>query len=391
MPASHPDNSSSVSIVFAGGGTGGHLYPALAVAEALRRFEPNVHIQFLGTGRPVDRKVVDPTGYELCAQPLVPIRRAPWHWPRIARGYRRSRLLCRSLFEARMPSCVVGTGGLSSVPPILEAARVGIPVVLLNPDAVPGRANRLLSNYSSNVFVQWEETIDRLRSSVAVTVSGCPVRSAFFQSSKQEGHSRFGLDPARKTLLITGASQGARTVNRAMMANYGFLRGFRDWQLLHLTGDADFDEVSRAHAVSKVPGCVIAYTDHMADALAVADLLVARSGASTLAEICAVGRASILMPYPFHRDRHQIANAQCLARRGAATILLDEINLEKNAPALRRALEPLLSDDNARCAMAAAARDMGVGHAADIVADHLLSLAERTERRMAGETLEPFC
>jgi UDP-N-acetylglucosamine--N-acetylmuramyl-(pentapeptide) pyrophosphoryl-undecaprenol N-acetylglucosamine transferase len=221
-----------------------------------------------------------------------------------------------------------------------------------------------------------------------VEVTGCPVRSEFARADRAAGLAAFGLDPDRRTLLVTGASQGSRSVNRAVAANLDFLASRRDWQVLHLTGEADHDEVRAAYAGRPVPGRVIAYTERMADALSAADLVVSRAGASTLAEITTVGRASILMPYPHHRDDHQFANARCLTRVGAAEVIVDEVDEEENGPALRGVMAPLMDDHAARERMAAAANVLGRVDAADRIADRVLELASARSAIRSTESVK---
>jgi UDP-N-acetylglucosamine--N-acetylmuramyl-(pentapeptide) pyrophosphoryl-undecaprenol N-acetylglucosamine transferase len=256
-----------------------------------------------------------------------------------------------------------------------EAARAGIPTALLNPDALPGRANRFLARSVDLIFAQWAETAEHLPRSAEVVVAGCPVRPEFNSAVRAKGIERFGLDPDRKTLLVTGASQGARTINEAVLANVELLDSHTDWQVLHLTGERDYEEVRDVYGRRSLRAAVLVFTEHMAEALAAADLVIARAGASFLAEITAMGRAAILMPYPFHRDKHQFANARCLVRASAARIVHDHADAAINGPALREVLSQLLSDDAAREAMAAAARRMGRGNAAGEIADRILALS----------------
>ncbi len=363
--------------MFAGGGTGGHLYPALAIASALRKHLPRARVVFFSTQRTIDQRILDGVDCDLIPQTLPELRRAPWRWPRMLLGYRQARLRCRLRFEADPPAIVMGTGGISSVPAVQEAVRAGIPTVLLNPDALPGRANHYLARSADVIFAQWEDTIGHLPRSARVVVSGCPVRAAFNRTTREAGQKRFGLDPDRKTLLVTGASQGARTVNEAVLAGAAFLESRHDWQVLHLTGETEYEEVRKVYDGRSIRVCVCPYTDYMADALAAADLVVARAGASTLAEITTMGRASILMPYPYHRDMHQLANARCLVRASAARIVHDKVDPAVNGPALQQVLEQLLGDDELRNTMAAAARRLGRGQAASEIADQIVGLAQK--------------
>ncbi len=361
-------------VAFAGGGTGGHLYPAIAVAHALRRRVPNLHILFLATDRPIDRQILGQVDCEFAAQALPRLSRLPWHWPSMILALRGAIREVRARFEADPPLAVIGTGGSASVPAVRTARQMNIPTALLNPDALPGRANRYLARLADFVFVQWEETREHLRFHTEVRALGCPIREGFHSSDAEEGRRRFQLHAARKTILITGASQGARTINQAAVGNLDFLATLEDWQILHLTGERDFDSVQAAYRKAGLEAKVLRFTDHMAFCVAAADLVISRAGASTLAELTALGRASILMPYPFHRDQHQVANAQCLVRRGAARLVVDRKDAAANAAALREALEELTAQDEVREAMAAAARKMGATDAASRIADTILSM-----------------
>ena len=366
--------SSPPTIVFAGGGTGGHLFPAIAVAEALQSRMPQVKCVFFGTNRAIDANVVGQTDHELVRQHLPPLRSAPWRWPEMAYGYWRETRRCRARFAIDAPIAVVGSGSISSVIAVREAHRVGIPIALLNPDVLPGRANRHLAPMAKTVFAQWTETLDHFPHHSDVRAVGCPVRPDFKHATRDHGLARFGLDSNRYTLLITGASQGARTLNEAVLANLAFLESFDDWQVLHLSGETDFKRVSEAYARRNVRRCVLPFTRDMAEALAVADLVVSRAGASTLAELTVVGRPSVLLPYPFHKDMHQLANAKCLERAGSARIVEDRIDSAKTAPVLKRTLEPLMASEELRRSMADAARRSAPSSPADAIADGIMQL-----------------
>jgi UDP-N-acetylglucosamine--N-acetylmuramyl-(pentapeptide) pyrophosphoryl-undecaprenol N-acetylglucosamine transferase len=373
MIAAYPE--SRLTIVFAGGGTGGHLYPALSVAEELTKFRPGARVVFFCTARPVDASILSRTPWEFVPQQLAPLSAKPWRWLRMASTFRRARTEVRARFAELAPSVVLGSGGLACVPPVLEALRSGIPAALFNPDAIPGKANRFLAGRVNAVFAQWEATCEHMPKA-HVQVTGCPVRREFVSTDRKAACQAFGLHPSRRTLLITGASQGARTINEAAIANAAFLRRQADWQILHLTGEADFDRVRETYDDRRMQEVtVLPYTHDMAGAFAAADLIVSRAGASTLAEITAVGRASILMPYPYHRDQHQMANARCLAEGGGAKIVKDQMNVAGNAAMLRTALEQLMLNHETRQRMAAAAGKIGRGEAAEVLATRLLNLA----------------
>ena len=363
-------------VVLAGGGTGGHLFPLLAVAGALRNAVGDVRFVLFGTGRAIDRSVVAGSGLELVAQSVRPLHiTKPWTFPGFLAAWIRACRTCRVRLEADRPAIVLGSGGFASGPPVFEARRAGIPTALINPDAIPGRANRFLASRVDVVFAQWEESASCFPGHPGFKVTGCPIRAEFQRATRETGIARFGLDNRRRTLLITGASQGARTINDAVVAILDDLAAVGAWQVLHITGSADLDGVRRAYAARNVPGTVLAFTEHMPDALAAADLVLSRAGASSLAEITAVGRPAILMPYPHHRDRHQDANAAVLVGRGAAIIVTDTRNCQETAASLRRELLHLLRDRPALTRMAEAARSLGRPDAAGAIAAELVGLS----------------
>lgn len=359
-------------LVFAGGGTGGHLYPGLAVASAVQAMAPEIEIDFFTTQRALDRKLLEPTAHGQVPQPVQPVTRHPLRLPGFLLNWSRSVQQATRRFRQRRPLAVLGLGGYAAGPPVVAASKLGIWTVILNPDAIPGRANRWLARRADVVALQWDVSRQHFPPGVHCQTAGCPIRPEFADADGGAGRKRFGLDAARPLLVATGASQGARTVNEAMMRVWPtFQRQHPEWQLLHLTGPADADRVRQAYANAGVSATVVDFTHEMWLALAAADAVVARAGASTLSELTALGKPAILLPYPYHRDRHQHANADVLADAGAAIVLEDERDAERNAEPLRAALEAI-SDPQRRTAMAQAAVAMGRPRAAQAVAAWLL-------------------
>lgn len=374
--------------VFAGGGTGGHLFPALAVVESLRSRGARIDVSFFCTDRAIDGEIL--RSAQVAGVPLGvrPLSGYPWHWPALLLRWRKSVSACVKAFSERRPAVVVGAGGYASGPPVAAGVRLGIPTFVLNPDAVPGRANRYLGRRHgralAGIFVQWSVTRNHFPPTAPVVVTGCPVRCGFRSVSGAdvpELRRSFGLELGRRTLLVTGASQGARTINEAMIELAGVVAS-AGWQVLHLSGPADAERVARGYAKARDASVsptfhyrVVPFTERMSEAMAAADLVVSRAGASTLAEILAVGRPAILLPYPFHRDRHQWHNAAVAVEAGAAARLEDQRDAWANAEQLAPVLRSLLADDLRREAMARAARGLARPQAADLIADLLCETA----------------
>lgn len=365
---------SNSHFVFAGGGTGGHLYPGLAVAESIRQLDPAASITFFTTERPLDCQLLAKTPHEQHPQPVQPFTLHPLRFPGFWRRWRQSVADAKAVFRSQRPRAVLGLGGYAAGPPVVAARAMGLRTAILNPDAVPGRANRYLARHADLVVLQWDESRSHFASETRCEAWGCPVRTAFRDVQCLAGRQHFGLDedPERPVLLVTGASQGAHTVNEVMKRFWPeFVPEYPNWQLLHLTGPADEQQVRNSYDQAGVPAKVQSFTHEMPLAIAAADLVVCRAGASTLAELTALGKPGILMPYPYHRDRHQHANAQVLVDQGAAVCIEDRIDAEQNIDALRQAVEPL-TDVRMRERMSSCAAAMGRSDAAEVVARWLL-------------------
>lgn len=360
--------------IFAGGGTGGHLFPAIAVAEALKTIAPACASLFLCTEKKIDDTILSARKLSCQSQPVIPIPKNPIRWLDFFSRWKKSKKIVAGAVRDRAACVIIGTGGYGSGPALAWGLKAGVRTALLNPDAVPGRANRHFAAKVNAVYYQWRVTSRNNGKPDNSYITGCPVRREFVSATAENGRQLFGLDPGRKTLLVTGASQGAQTINQAIERLLPLLAAQDAWQTVLLAGESNAARLGAAFAAAGVRGRVIGFSHDMAALLAAADLVVSRAGASTLAEIAVTGTPSILLPYPFHKDRHQWHNARQLSDVGAAVIVDDRIEPAVNADALRAALEPLLSDDDARERMRCAAFSAARPDAADAVAQHLLAL-----------------
>jgi len=305
-----------MNVVFAGGGTGGHIYPAIALADALG---DDARVTFVGTKDRLETTIVPRAGYPLRTISAHPMTRLVS--PLVnAKGVAQSIALLRAV----KPDIVIATGGYVCFP-LVAAARVPgvtkwrVPIALLEPNAVPGLTNRLLAPFVDETW--------------GFGTTGVPVRAALHAlPPRADACARLGLDPQKKTLLAVGGSQGARSINAAlvrMALDGGISAG---WQLLLIAGAAHLEQ--SAAALAGVPNArVLPYCDAMEDAYAVADLAVARAGAMTLAELAATGVPAILVPYPFAAADHQTANARAVEATGAAVVVADA-DIAKRLPAI---------------------------------------------------------
>jgi len=318
-----------VTILFAGGGTGGHVYPAIAIADALR--SRGADVVFVGTADRLEASAVPKAGYSLqtiAGRPLT--RKLSLELLRTAAANLVGTLQSLRIVGRCRPDAIVATGGYVCFPVVLAARmlravrRFGGGIALLEPNARPGLTNRVLAPLVDEVWGTFERPDPRFAGKYVPT--GMPVRAALRSlPARDAAVARLGLDPARKTLLAMGGSQGARSINDAivaLIASGGIPAG---WQLVHVTGEREYDRVrAAANARGDAPKAAIRpYLDDLADAYAAADLVLARAGASTLGELAATGKPAILAPYPHATDDHQAANAAAVAATGAAVAVSD--------------------------------------------------------------------
>jgi UDP-N-acetylglucosamine--N-acetylmuramyl-(pentapeptide) pyrophosphoryl-undecaprenol N-acetylglucosamine transferase len=314
------------TIVIAAGGTGGHLYPAIAVAEEIRIERPETRVVFIGTRERIESREVPRAGFEFFPIDIAAPGRKPAQLARFPFQYVKAVRRSRDIFNDVKPCAFLGGGAYLSVPVAQAAKQRKVPIALLEINAVAGRANKILSRSASKIFLAYEESQVDFDSSSRkkIEVIGTPVRSSLGSEtiSKEEARKRFGLDPSRRTLLVFGGSLGARSLNEAMArsAEKFVSHGLNViWQ----TGNtANIEELKRLVKDGEHMA-ILPYINEMGVAYAAADLVVSRSGASTLAELATLGKAAILVPYPFAIKNHQEHNARSFERASAAHVILD--------------------------------------------------------------------
>ncbi len=319
-----------MTVVFAGGGTGGHLYPAIAIADALR--DRGALAVFVGTSGRLESSIVPRAGYTLytiAGQPL-PRRPSP---ALLSSGVRNALGVVQSLRLLRrlQPQLLVATGGYVCFPVAVAARllrRLGVvraPIVLLEPNVSPGLTTRVLAPMVDEIWGECGGFSGKARAKCRPT--GVPVRySRSTLPTRNEASARLGLDPANQTLLVIGGSQGARTINDAVLQLGSGTRLRPRWQILLIAGASDYERV-RERAARAPHLRIVSYLDDMADAYAAADAVLARAGASTLAELRALGLPAVLVPYPHATEAHQDENARRFAAHGGA-VVVDERDLK---------------------------------------------------------------
>jgi len=359
--------------IFAGGGTGGHLFPGLAVAEELGRLQPAARIVFACSDRPIDRRILSGTDYAMVTQPIRPLPRGWRGWGRFLVGWCRSGQVARDLLADLRPRAVLGLGGFAAAAVVRAAGRRGVRTALLSIDAVPGLANRWLAGKVETIFAQFASTARHYgRWGDKVRVVGCPVRSGLTSADPAAARRALGLRDDRRTLLVVSGSLGAANINGAIAALREDLASVADtWQMLHVTGPGKGAPAGAAEAAA-LHTVRLEFCERMDLAYAAADLVLSRAGASTIGELIAAGRPAVLMPYPYHRDRQQHLNAEPLVAEGAAVLVEDLGETARNAESLRRALLPILREPGRLEAMRSAAAELGKPGAAAAVARWLV-------------------
>lgn len=294
--------------VFAGGGTGGHLYPGLAVAEQLQKLLPSSVIHWAATPRIIDQRLLAEKGIAYVRQPVQPFSRDIRRWPSFYQAWRESCNFWDEFFNHHQVAVVLALGGYAAAPASRMAHKKNIPVALLNPDAKMGLANRYLARRAKVIFTQWPMTLPGMGADL-FSVTGVPLRASLFHRSREKSMAALGLVSDRQTLVITGASLGAGTINAAwceLMRDEEVLNALnhprQPWQILHLTGTAEFSKVQQAAIASGAAHWkVMDYCDDMGGVWAAADLAITRAGAGLCAEL--ESRRSLLWWWTYHGYR----------------------------------------------------------------------------------------
>jgi UDP-N-acetylglucosamine--N-acetylmuramyl-(pentapeptide) pyrophosphoryl-undecaprenol N-acetylglucosamine transferase len=307
-------------VLIAAGGTGGHIYPGIAVAKEVIRREPQSAVRFVGTARGLETRLVPQAGFELSLIESAGLKNVG-----MAARLRGLALLPKSFLAARRlirefrPDIVVGAGGYVSGPVLLMAALMRVPTLVMESNALPGWTNRRLARFVDRATVSFEAALPYFRGKGVVT--GNPVRREFFDITPK------GRDASRFSVLVFGGSQGARAINEAMIAALPFMERQRSQlRVTHQTGEADHGKVSRGYldAGWNEQADVRRYIDDMVALFAASDLIICRAGATTSAELVAAGKAAIMIPFPFAADDHQRRNAEALQAAGAARMILQQ-------------------------------------------------------------------
>lgn len=348
-------------VLIAAGGTGGHIYPGIAVANEILRRDPQSEIRFVGTARGLENKLVPRAGFELSIIDSAGLKNVG-----LAARLRGLMILPKSFIEARTviatfrPDIVVGAGGYVSGPVLLSAALMRLPTMVMESNALPGWTNRRLARFVNRAAVSFEESLPYFRGKAVVT--GNPVRREFFEIPARQ------REPNEFSILLFGGSQGARAINNAMVAALPLLDQLKSrLRITHQTGEADYENVNAAYrAAGWDQANVTRYVDNMVDAFAEVDLVICRAGATTTAELIAAGKASVMIPFPLAADDHQRKNAEALQAAGGTRMILQA---DLSGDRLAAEVKNLVAQPDLVTAMEQSSRSLARGDAAAAVVD----------------------
>jgi len=363
------------TIIFAGGGTGGHLYPGLAIAEMIREALPAARSLFLCSDREIDRRILIAEGVDFQIVPAKPLVLKPKSLVQfllaLAPSIRASRRMLREAVarDATHQVIVLAMGGFVAAPVVQAARAEKLPIWLINLDAVPGKANLWISRHADRTYAvagaQGHPNWQPIRPVVR--------RAAVTKLPPSDCRAALGLDPDLRTLFVTGGSQGAGSINNLMIAlAMHSSSAFAGWQVLHQAGEKGEAAVQAAYESAGITARVMAYCRDMGLAWAASDLAVTRCGAGAVAEVWANGVPAVFLPYPYHRDEHQRHNARPLTESSGTLIHTDHIDPERNRADGGTALEALLRAPDRLVAMRQALRSLGPADGAITVANEIV-------------------
>ena len=376
-------------VIVSGGGTGGHIFPAISIANAIRQLRPEAKILFVGAEGRMEMQRVPDAGYEIIGLPVAGFdRKRLWRNVSVLIKLIRSQWKARKIIKKFKPQVAVGVGGYASGPTLKMAATMGIPTLIQEQNSYAGVTNKLLAKQAKKICVAYEG-MDCFFPQEKIILTGNPVRQTLVteQVSREDAAKHFGLDPNRKTVLIIGGSLGARTLNETMIANLNMIQAHPEVQFIWQVGKIYIDQVKealRAYSGELVCNSHIAtmpnlyvndFIKHMEYAYGIADLVVSRAGAGSISEFCLLGKPVILVPSPNVAEDHQTQNALALVRRDAALYVKDA---EAKEQLVELAIETVKDNDKLQ-ALNRNILEMALPDSAEIIAKEVLRLADEKE------------
>ena len=377
MEEKNSKESKRLRVLVSGGGTGGHIFPALSIANEVKRRMPEAEILFVGALGRMEMDRVPAAGYEIKGLPVRGFdRRHLLKNIAVLRDLRRSMKMARQILDEFKPQVAVGVGGYASGPMLKQAQKRGIPTLLQEQNSYAGVTNKLLAK-GANVICVAYEGMERFFPEDKIVLTGNPVRRNLLEceSSPQEARKAFGLDPDKRTVLVVGGSLGARTVNNSIVAGLKDIGEHADSvQVIWQSGKFYDDMCREALASSGVKNVVqMPFISNMDMAYRAANIVISRAGASSISELQLLGKASILVPSPNVAEDHQTKNALALVNRNAALMITDANAVEQLVPTMLRTV----TNDDTIAALERNVKEMALPNSAERIVDHLLELVEQ--------------
>lgn len=368
-------------VILSGGGTGGHIYPAITISRAIEEKYETCEVLFVGTKKGLEADIIPKEGYKFSTINIQGFERkltlqnvstlfqsltSVWQSQKIIRKFK--------------PDIVIGTGGYVCGPVLLAASLLSVPTMIQEQNVIPGITNRILARFVKKIALGYANAANYFSHKEKTIYTGNPIRSEVISASREEGINALGLDPKKRTILISGGSRGARSINQAMIEVIKHFAGQNNVQLLHVTGQNEYNgivgKLKQAGIDASSTGniSIKPYLYNMPLALAAADLAIFRAGAIGLAELTARGIPSILVPYPYAAENHQEHNAMVMKKHGAAEVILDK---ELSGSKLLQLVKNLIYDHSKLEKMALASKELGRPQAAQHIAHIAGELANR--------------
>ena len=370
-----------MKVIISGGGTGGHIYPALSIADTLKRKNKETHILYIGTANGLESSLVPKYGYRFEAIRVKGFqRRLSFDTLKSAAELFKGLYDAERLVRQYRPDIVVGTGGYVAGPVLMAAHLKGIPILIHEQNVLPGATNRILGRFADAIAVSFEEAVKYFKKKNRVLVTGNPIRKGIMGGSRVTAAREFGFVPELPVVLSFGGSKGSASLNRAMTDFIAGLMGGGSFQLLHTTGEdhyRTFMESLSKRGIStegKKNIRIVPYLHRMPQALSAADLVITSAGAITIAEITAMGLPAVLVPKSYVAGNHQEYNARALEKRGAAVVLLEN---RLDGDVLYKKVSGLVRNKERLLAMKRASKDMGKTDAAERICDIILRMVNR--------------
>jgi len=362
-----------LKILISGGGTGGHIYPGISLAREFKARDNENDILFVGTNRGLETKIIPHEGFEIKTINARGIeRKLCLNSIKAVFIFFISLVQSFKILKKYQPDCVIGTGGYVSGSVVLMASFLRIPIFIHEQNAIPGITNKLLSCFAIKTFISFKQSGKYFKYKERLFFSGNPIRLWKINQITEDNYRKFRLNSSKKTILVIGGSKGAATINSAVINGIKLLQeNFRnEWQVLLVSGEEDYNTVNSHISIDDSYLRVMPYIYEMSTAYRIADIIICRAGATTLAEVSAYGIPSIIIPYPFATDNHQEVNARIFEKNGAAMVILDK---ELTGKKLASVLSFVIDNDNQLNIMAEKSKNIGRTDAAEKIINEILN------------------